>query len=229
MEVAQPLSSARSSVCNITGLANFDRTAAAGVFEEIHNSAALFLSHPWNSHVVHTIFGNLRYRLPVSETQFSGVRDASHILALASLVHKGRILDVTLHRFDVDSSLGLYVQVSHCCFMERVGREILGGCLQVVPRTEELANVIILQFPRVRDLVHRAMALGMLPASDAAACEDALWDNARASAQITRIGHVKMRFNWTTPLNVRVETLGDIQAKVKAMCELFTLVLRCLC
>jgi hypothetical protein len=220
---APPLSTADHRVCNITGTVVFDTALADGLPAGIRPRA---LPPPWAAHTVSTIFGNLCFRPHAREALFSGVRRARHVLALARLLHRGQLRSIALHRFDVDASLGRHVQVTHECFMENAGRALFGGLLLTVPRTEELANIVILQFPDVAGLVAAAAALGLVAGEGAVG---ARWESARGAAQVTRSGHVKLRLNWPEALAVRPDELSAVQDDVRRVCALLTEILRALC
>ena len=205
-------------VCNVTGTLCFDGDVGAGLVPGLAAGAVQALPAPWNALSINTIFGNLNFRERSSEAMFLGVRKAQHLLALSRLVFSGGLLGVTLHRFDIDTSLGRHVQVAHGCFMEFVGAALFHGLIEPAPRTEEIANVVLLQFPDVGRLLSDAAAEGLVPPVPDE-IKNALWENVRGAAQITRVGHVKLRLNWPSPPTIDPVELEHTQLAVLLVCD----------
>jgi hypothetical protein len=185
------------------------------------------LPTPRDTRSLSTIFGNASFRDRSPEAMFLGVRQPSHLLALARLLSRATLVGATLHRFDVDASLGRQIQVAHGGFIEVVGPAIFRGLVEAVPRTEELSNAVLLHFPDVGALLRAAAEKGLVP-TPPDELGDAIWHHVRGAAQITRVGHVKLRLNWPEPPYVDPGALEAARRAVVLVCDHLVAVLRAL-
>ncbi len=161
--------------------------------------------------------------------QLRGLRALEHALAVSRLLHRGALRQLRVERWGMDNFLGRHVQVAQGCLLEHFARRVLGDAVCVMPRTEEVSNVILLQVPHAGRLLARAAAAGLAAETD----EESGVHSARVSMQITRVGHVKMRLSWAEPVvlcgplhSAQLEHTG---AQVRALVLALTRVLRALC
>jgi hypothetical protein len=215
---------ASSVVCNMTGAMCFDGDVDQQLVPGLEPQP---LPMPWDARSLSTIFGNVSFRARSPEAMFLGVRQPNHLLALARVLCRGNLCGITLHRFDVDAGLGRHVQVAHGCFLEVVAAAVFRGLVEPVPRTEEISNAVLLHFPDVGTLLRAAAAKGLAPPPPAE-LDGALWADARGAAQITRVGHVKLRLNWPDPPSVEPGALEEARRAVVLVCDHLVAVLRAL-
>lgn len=262
------LASTDCVVYNIACSAEFDSPAHAGVFPVIRKGVAREVKHPRNSFLVNTVFGNAWFQVARTRCccamlcfcvcirvltrmcarsqddsctlQLRGLRALEHALAVSRVLHRGALRELRVERWGTDNFLGRHVQVAQGCLLEHSVRRVLGDTVCVMPRTEEVSNVILLQVPHAGRLLSRAAAAAGLAPEGCEACggddAEAGGDDVRAarvSVQITRAGHVKMRLSWAQPVVLHgalsSARLKRTATQVRALVRALTRVLRALC
>ena len=232
MAGAAPLAATEYAVCNVTCLCSFSCAKGEGVIPEVHATAGCFVQHPWSAFMVHTVLGNACYQLDSPRVQMMGLRSLEHALGVGALLHTGRVRGLQVQNYGVDSNLGCYIQVSHGCFMERAIEVLFPSEVAVVPRTEELSNVVLLHIADAAAFLLAAHKLGMIDDF-----ERHTLPCTKVSVQVTKVGHVKLRLSWGDTFSVELPeevaeadvTLKSIGAAVEQFCQLMVTVLRCLC
>lgn len=223
------------AVCNVACTAELPVPAAQSLRPGVREQLAAFVQHPWNGHMVNTIFGNASYQLDSALVEMIGMRALHHVLAVAALLQRHLPRELRLHRYGIDDSLGVYVQVSHACLLEYGVERFFRDCAHVTPRTDELPNAVLLQIDDVTEFLRRAAARDLIAPTEATVPAELA--GTLLSLQITKIGHIKSRMHWPAALPLALPTdpaeaetlLRDTEARITQLARRVTAVIRQLC
>jgi hypothetical protein len=189
----------QQSICNITCLIDFDSNNFDSLHAGVHGKVCNYIAQPWVGHSMNTIFGTAFYREKEHQVHCSGMRRVEHAVALCGMLRRGPMEHIAMLQATMDTAIGKFVQVTDDSFLLRVARHCFKEVLQIMPRTEENANMLYLQVPNLLQFIKCAEQLKMISSDDVLCtvlAADIELQHIKLCLQITKIGHVTHRYIW---------------------------------
>jgi hypothetical protein len=210
-------------------------TSNQHVWPEIHSRVAVFNKQPLMFYTVYSVFGNLFYRPYCCDVTCTAVQRLSNAGIISRLMRDeeagGLPVSISIKRLSLASGMGRRVQVTGPCMLETMLRRIFGGCVEIVPRTEECCSAVYFTIMDVDQFLKNGHDIGFIgdPATSLP-CGPLGFLRARVHVYITYIGNAFLRFAWDQEqLLIRYDEVSKTEAFAEGVGSLLITILKFLC